>query len=77
MSKVIEEVVSEIIPEDTVDKILEETIGIIFIEMMATTEARIGLEKDHFQEIIMVTELEVQTIVDRGQNPELVPIGIG
>ena len=45
--------------------------------MMATTEAGIGLEKDHFQEIMEVTELEVQTIVDQGEDPELVPIGIG
>ena len=77
LSKVIEEVVFEIIPEDTVDQIVEESIGIIVIEMMATTEAGIGLEKDHFQEIMVVTELEVQTIVDGGQDPKLVPIGIG
>ena len=77
MSKVIEEVVSKIIPEDTVDKILEESIGIIVIEMMATTEVGIDLEKDHFQEIMAVTELEVQIIVDQDQDPELVPIGIG
>ena len=64
LSRVIEEVVFEIIPEDTVDKIVEESIGIIVIEMMATTEAGIGLKKDHFQEIMVVTELEVQTIVD-------------
>ena len=64
LSKVIEEVVSKIIPEDIVDKIAEESIGIIVIEMMATTEAGIGLEKDHFQEIMEVTELEVQAIID-------------
>ena len=44
---------------------------------MATTEAGIGLEIDNFQEIMAVTELEVQTIVDQGQGPEPVPIGIG
>ena len=77
MSKVIEGVVSKIIPEDTVDKIAEESIGIIVIEMMAIIEAGIGLEKDHFQEIMVVIELEVQAIVDQGQDPELVPIGIG
>ena len=77
LSKVIEEVVSEIIPEDTVDKIVEEHIGIIVMEMMATTEAGIDLEIDHFQEIMAVTELEVQRVVDLGQDPELVPIGIG
>ena len=77
MSKVIEGVVSEILPEDTVDKIAEESIGIIVIEMMAITEAGISLEKDHFQEIMVVIELEVQAIVDSGQDPELVPIAIG
>ena len=64
LSKVTEEVISKIIPEDTVDKIVEESIGIMVIKMMATTEAWIDLEIDHFQEIMAVTELEVQTIVD-------------
>ena len=64
MSKVTEEIVSEIIPEDTVDRIVEESIGIIVIEMMATTEAGIDLEKDHFHEIMAETGLEVQTVVD-------------
>ena len=63
-SKVMEEVVSEMIPEDTVDRIVEESIGIIIIDVMATTEAGIDLEKDHFQEIMVVTELEVKAIVD-------------
>ena len=49
--KVTEEIISEIIPEDTVDKIAEESIGIIIIEMIAITEVGIGLEKDHFQEL--------------------------
>ena len=74
LSRVIEEVVFQITPEDTVDKIVEDSIGIIVIEMMAATEAGIGLDKNHFQEIIVVA---VQTIVDWGQDPELVPIGIG
>ena len=64
MSKAIEEIVSETTPEGRVDKIAEENIGIIVIEMMAITEAGTGLQKDHFQEIIAVTELGVQTIVD-------------
>ena len=67
LSKVIEEVVSEIIPEDTVYKIAKESIGKIVIEMMAITEARIGLEKDHFQKIMAVIELEVQVIADQGK----------
>ena len=77
LSKVIEEVVSKIIPEDTVDKIVEESIGIIITEMMATTEAEIVLEGDHFQQIMVVTELGVQVIVDQDQDPELVPMGMG
>ena len=78
LSKVIEEVVSEIIPEDTVDKTVEDSIRIIIItEMMATIEAGIVLEGDHFQGIMVVTELGVQVIVDQDQDPELVPIGIG
>ena len=44
---------------------------------MAITEAWIGLERDHSQETIVATELEVQAIVDRGQDPEPVLIGIG
>ena len=77
MSKVIEGVVSEIIPEDTVDKTVEESTGIIIAEMMATTEAGIVLERDHFQGIMVVTEIGVQVIVDQDQDPDLVPIGIG
>ena len=75
LGKVIEEVVSKIISEDTVDKILEESIGIMVTEMMATAEAGIGLEIDHFQEIMVVTELEVQTIVDQGHDPGLAGTG--
>ena len=45
--------------------------------MIATTEVGIGLEKDHFQESIVVTELGIQAIVNQNQDPELVPIGIG
>ena len=77
MSKVIEEVISEIIPEDTVDKIADENIEIMIMEIMVIAEAGIGLERDHFQEIMVVTELEVQAIVDQGQDPEPVPIGTG
>ena len=76
-SKVIEEINFRIIPEDTVDRITEESIGIIMIEMIAITEVGIGLEKDHFQEIMVLTELGVQAKVDQDQDPELVPIGIG
>ena len=43
MSKVTEKIISEIIPEVTVDKAAEESIGIIVIEMITTTELGIGL----------------------------------
>ena len=46
------------------------------IEMTVMTEAGTGLEKGHFPEIMAITELEVQAIVDPGQDPELAPIGI-
>ena len=39
-------------------------------------EIGIDLERDHSQEIMAVIDLEVQAIVDRGQDPEPVPIGI-
>ena len=64
MSRVIEEAVSEIILEDTIDKAAEGSIGVIIIGMMAIIEVGIGLERDHSQETIVVTELEIQVIVD-------------
>ena len=62
--KAIEEIVSETTPEGIVDKIAEENIGIIVIEMMAKTEVGTGLEKDHFQGIMTIAELGVQAIVN-------------
>ena len=59
LSEVIDGVVSKIIPEDRVYRIAEESIEIIVIEMVVTTEVGTGLEKDHFQEIMAVAELEV------------------
>ena len=59
------------------DKTAVESIGTIIIEIVVIIEAGIGLEKDHFQEIMAVTEIEVQAIVDQGQNPQPEPIGIG
>ena len=43
---------------------------------MAMTEVGIGLEKDHSQEMLVITEPEVQVTVDQDQDSELVPIGI-
>ena len=73
MSKVTEEIISEA----TVDRIVEESIGIILIEMIATIEVGIGTGTDHFQEIMAVRELGIQATVDQDQDQELVPIGIG
>ena len=44
--------------------------------MTVMTEAGTGLEKGCFPEIIAITELEVQVIVDPGQDPELAQKGI-
>ena len=77
MSRVIKEAVSKIILEDTIDKAAERSTGVIITGAMAIIEVGIGLERDHSQEIIAVTELEVQVIVDQGQDPEPVLIGIG
>ena len=63
MSRVIEEVVLGII-EDTVDRTAGESIGIMIIEIVVIIETGMGLERDHFQKIIVVIELEVQAIVD-------------
>ena len=38
--------------------------------MTVVTEAGMGLEKGHFPEIMAITELEVQAIVDSGQDPD-------
>ena len=58
-----------------VDKTVEESIETA-IEMTVMTEAGTGLEKGHFPEIMTVKELEVESIVDPGQNPELAQMGI-
>ena len=64
MSRVIEETVSKIILEDTIDKAAEGSIGVIIIGAMAVIEVGIGLEIEHSQETIAVTEPEVKVIVD-------------
>ena len=58
-----------------VDKTVDETTEIA-IEMTVMTEAGTGLEKGHFPEIMAIMELQVQAIVDPGQDPELAQIGI-
>ena len=77
MSRDIEGTIFEIMLEDTVDKIAEVSIEVITIGIVVIIEAGIGLERDHSQETIVVTKLEVQAVVDQGQDPEPVLIGIG
>ena len=62
LSKVTEEIISEIIPEVTVDKTSDESIGIIIIEMITMIEVGIGLRKYHFQEIMVVTVMQIKHI---------------
>ena len=76
MSRVIEEIIFRIILEDTIDKTAGESMEKIIIGIVVIIETGIGLERDHFLEIMVVIELEVQAIVDQGQDPEPVPIGI-
>ena len=61
--------------EDMVDRIIEETIEMK--DIMTTIETEIGQEKEHLQEITVITETEVQVIVDRNQGLELIQIGTG
>ena len=46
---------------DKEDKVVEGNIEMI--DVMITTEGGIGQEKDHYQEIIVVAEIEAQAIV--------------
>ena len=71
------EAISEVTPEHMVDKTAEGNIEMIGIDIMSTIEIGIDQEKGHSQEFTAAIELEVQVIVDLGQDPELVPIGIG
>ena len=64
MSRVIEETVSEITLEYTIDKAAVGSIGVIIISAVAIIEVGIGLEIEHSPETIAVTEPEVQLIVD-------------
>ena len=45
------------------------------IKMTVITEAGTGLEKGCFPEIMAIIELNVQVIVDPGQDPELTQMG--
>ena len=74
-NKIIEEIILEEMLEIMVDKIVEENIETA-IEMRVMIEAGTDLEKGCFPEIMTIIELEVQAIVDAGQDPELAQIGI-
>ena len=58
------------------DKIAEGSIEMTVIGMMVTMEVGIDQERGHSQEVIVVTELEMQATVGLGQDLELVLIGI-
>ena len=62
------EIILKRIEEIMADKTVEENTEITVIEMTVMIEAGIGLEKDHFLEIMAIIELEVQEIVDQGQD---------
>ena len=75
LDKIIETTIFEGTLEDMEDKMVEENIGII--GAMIIIEAGIGQEKGHSQGIMVTIGIEVQVIVDQGQDLELVPIETG
>ena len=58
-----------------IDKIVEESTETT-TEMTVMVEVGTGPEIGHFPDIMTIIELEAQAIVDPGQDPELVKIGI-
>ena len=70
MSKILEEVILEETLEIIVDKTIEENKEVA-IEIAIMIEAGTGLETGHIPKIIAIIELEVQTKVGPGQDPEL------
>ena len=61
------------------DRIVEQNIKVIIgMKLIAEREVGVGLEKDHFQGIIIIIEgmIEVYAIVDQGQDQEQVQIEI-
>ena len=58
-----------------IGRIAEEIIETA-LAMTVMIEAETGQGKGHFPEILAIIELEVKTIVDTGQDPEQVQIGI-
>ena len=58
-----------------VEKIIEETMEMKGI--MTIIETKIGQQKEHLQEITVVSETEVQVIADQDQGLELIQIETG
>ena len=75
LDKAKETIIFEGTPDNMEDKIVEESIEMIYI--MIIIEAGIGQEKGHFQEIMVTIGLRVQVTVDQDQDLELVPTGTG
>ena len=73
--RIIEAIDLEEIPEGIADRMIEEITGMK--DTITITEIEIDWEKEISQEITITTEIEVQAIVDRGQGPEPIQIGIG
>ena len=77
LSRITEETILEVTLGDIIDKIAEGNIETTVIYKMITLEVGICQEKGHSQGVTAAIELEVQVLVDLGQDPEPVPIGIG
>ena len=71
-NKTIEITIFERTLEDIEDKIAEENIGITGV--MTTIEVGTDQEKGHSQEIMVIIGIEVQAVVDQGQDLELILI---
>ena len=72
--KIIEATDLEEISEGMVDKIIEKITGMK--GMVITIEIGIGQGKDLLQGAMVMEEIEVLAMIDLGQGPELVQIGI-
>ena len=76
MSRIIEETIFKLVQGGIKDNIAEGSIGMTVIDVMNTIEVGIDKERGYSQEVIVVTELEMQVTVCLGQSLELVLIGI-
>ena len=74
IDKTMETIIFKETPEGMEDKIIEKNTEVIGAINM--TEAGIGQEKGHFQEIMVTIEIEVPVTVDQDWELELVVIGI-